>query len=276
MGIKQNTESKIRGAIDLMLNKRQAYSSAVLAQQNKVTAHETADAEGKAILNNCRLRLAKFFGSQYNAQWGAAGFPNQSSSVPDTMDKRFTLLNKLKLHFTANSSQESADMEASATLCEGAHTAISQARALANAADTAARDAMTVRKDALKALRKVIRGLIGELEQLIPEDDSRWESFGLNIPANPSPPEGIEGLTLTPISGGKLLCQWTYASRMTGTRVLLKVPGPGAEFVSQGTVGGLEKTLEDLTPGTTVEVQVVPYNDAGDGAASPVMTVTVE
>jgi hypothetical protein len=37
----------------------------------------------------------------------------------------------------------------------------------------------------------------------------------------------------------------------------------------------LEFTLKNLTPGTTVEVYVVPMNEAGAGAASPTVTAVV-
>ena len=131
---------------------------------------------------------------------------------------------------------------------------------------------------AMKALRKRVRGLINELEEILADDDPRWETFGLNIPANPSAPEGIASLTATAAGGGKIHLMWSYATRMVSTRILTKRT-TGTEidddFVSAGTTGGLEKTLEGFVAGVIVLVKVIPYNDGGDGPESPTATVTV-
>ena len=68
---------------------------------------------------------------------------------------------------------------------------------------------------------------------------------------------------------------WSYATRMTGTRVLRKLPGPDEEFASVGTSAGLEKVLTGQPVGALIEIQVVPYNEGGDGSASPTKTLTV-
>jgi len=275
LGIKQNTEAVMRAALAAAAAARLAYPAAVQAVQTKTADHNTADTAGKVVITNCQLRLAKVFGKQYNAQWGSAGFPNQSTAVPTTQDARFTLLGSLKAYFTANPAHESADMEATAAACTAAHTAVSNARQALNAAETAERNAFNARKTAMKTLRKRIRGLIDELGTLIAEDDTRYETFGLNIPANPTPPLGITDLTLTAPAAGKIHCLWTYARRTAGTRLLTKRQGVDLDWVNAGTTEGLEKTLEGFTAGEVVDVQAVPYNEAGDGPGSPVKTITV-
>jgi len=275
LGIKQNTEAVIRAAIDAAITARQNYTAAGVVVASQYDALQTADAAGEQTLTNCKLRLAKLFGQRFNPQWAATGWPDQSTGIPQSQDKRFTLLNSLKNYFTANPSAESAQMDATAALCLAAHTAISNARAAVNTAETTETDRLKDRKAAMKTLRKRIRGLIDELTQLIAEDDARWETFGLNIPANPSPPEGIADLTLTTPVAGKIHTTWPYATRMAGTRLLTKRQGIDLDWVNAGTVDGLEKTLDGFTAGEVVDVQAVPYNEAGDGPGSPVRTVTV-
>jgi hypothetical protein len=275
LGIKQNTEAVMRAALDAASAARLAYPAAVQLVRDKTALHVTADEAGSTVILNCRLRLVKLFGTQYNNLWGSAGFPNQSTAVPVTMDQRFTLLNALRLYFNANPASESEDMEATSDICTTAHTALSNARIALNAAETAETEALKARAAGMKALRKRIRGLISELGQLMPEDDSRYETFGLNIPANPSPPLGIADLTLTTPAPKKIHAAWTYATRMTGTRLRTKRQGIDTDWVNAGTADGLEKTLEGFTAGQVVEVQVIPYNDGGDGPGSPVRTVVV-
>src|SRR5262249_40544126 len=103
----------------------------------------------------------------------------------------------------------------------------------------------------------------------------RYEAFGLTIPANPSAPLGIDNLTLTVQGGGKVFAEWTYARRMTGTRLMRKRLGVDEKFASIGTVDGLEKMLAGQTVGQTIEMSAVAYNDGGDGPPSPTRSVVV-
>ena len=166
-------------------------------------------------------------------------------------------------------------MEATAAICTAAHTTLSDARAALNAAEEGVATAKKTAKTALATLRKRVRGLIDELGTLVADDDARYEAFGLNIPANPSAPEEITELTLSALGGGKVLVQWNYATRMTGVRVMRKLPGANEEFASAGTAPGLNKVLMEQPVGASIEIFAVPYNDGGDGGQSPTKSVTV-
>ncbi|MBK8041171.1 MAG: hypothetical protein IPK22_29165 [Verrucomicrobiaceae bacterium] len=99
------------------------------AEKNANAAHNTADNAAKVFITNAKKRLSKFFGEAYSTEWGAAGWPNNSTGMPSTQAERFSLINSLKLHFTANPAHESADMEVTAALATTLHTTISNARA---------------------------------------------------------------------------------------------------------------------------------------------------
>lgn len=275
LGVKQNTEAAIRAAITAALAARAADTAAGLVVSEKFDLLQAADTAGTLTLTNCKLRLSKLFGQRFNPQWATTGWPDQSTAIPSTQDKRFTLLMSLKNYFTGNPSAESVDMDATAALCLAAHDTISDARAAVNAAENVQSDKLKDRKAAMKTLRKRIRGLIDELGTLMAEDDTRYETFGLNVPANPTAPLGITSLTLTNVAGHKILAEWTYATRMGGTRLKVQRVGTDANLVNAGTADGLEKVLEGFTAGTTVNVQVIPYNDAGDGPGSPVVSLVV-
>jgi hypothetical protein len=276
LGIKQQTEAVMRATLLAAQNALLGLGDAEALFDQKEVLLETKDNEGKLVLKNCRRRLAKLFGDLYNANWQAAGFPNSSTAVPTNDDQRFTLLGALKLYFGAHPEAESADFEATAALCETAAQALSDARQAANTAEsnfTTAKN--TTLPAAMRSLRKRVRGLIVELGTLMDDADSRWEAFGLNIPAEPSVPEAIEELTLSALGGGKVFAQWTYATRMTGTRIMLKRLGVDDEPASIGTVGGLEKVLASQTLGQTLEIFVIATNDGGDAPPSPTRSIVV-
>lgn len=275
IGIKQNTETVIRAAIGAAVGTNQALGAAEVLAGAKGDLHRTADEAGGAVLKNCRLWLLKLLGTQYNAGWGEAGWPNQSTAVPNTQDERFSLLGAIKVYFTAHPTSESVDMEATAALCNTGHEALSNARAALNAAEAALTDAKRDAAAVFRTLRKRVRGLIEELGTLVADDDARYEAFGLNIPANPSAPEAIAGVTLTALGAGRVLVQWPYATRSTGVRVLRKRVGVDTEFATVGTSAGLEKVLTGQTVGQVLEIEATAYNDGGDAAPSPVASVTV-
>ncbi|MBL9130346.1 MAG: fibronectin type III domain-containing protein [Verrucomicrobiaceae bacterium] len=275
IGIKQNTAAVIRAAITAVDAMKFARGQAETLLGTKIAAHQSADEAGTAVLKNCRLRLVKLFGGQFNSQWMTAGWPSGTTAIPTTQDGRFSLLSSLKTYFTAVPASESVDMEATAAICAAAHTAISDARTQMNNAETALTGAKANEASAVRTLRKRVRGLIMELGTLLPDDDARYTDFGLNVPANPVAPETIASLTATATGGGKIHLVWPYSTRLAGTRLQKKVIGVDDDFVSAGTADGLEKTLSGFTPGQTVEFRVIAYNDGGDAAPSPVASAVV-
>lgn len=275
IGIKQNTEAVIRAAISSFDAMKLARGQAETLIGTKSAAHIAADEAGTTVLKNCRLRLVKLFGGQFNSQWQTAGWPNGTTAIPTTQDARFSLLGSLNTYFTATPASESADMEATAAICAAAHTAISDARMALNNAETALAGAKDNEKAAVRTLRKRVRGLIEEIGTVLADDDARYTDFGLNVPASPVAPEAIATLTLTAQGGGKIHAEWSYSTRMGATRLLKKIVGVDDDFSSAGTTEGLEKTLTGFTPGVTVEIQAIAYNDGGDASPSPTQSVVV-
>jgi hypothetical protein len=278
LDIKANTEVKVRASITDMTTAQMQLGAAKAGVGAASSDLKDVDAAQTTVLRNCRLRLVNQLGQAWNPAWEATGFPDQSTAVPEEQEKRLTLLNKLSIYFTNNPARESADLGATAALCTAGHTALSDAIEDLDNARTNQSSKINARDAAFTALRKRIRGLIEELDKLISPDDPRWQDFGLVIPANPSAPEAITSLTLTAVAGGKAHAEWSYATRMTGTRLMTKrttgtVVDP--DFISAGTVEGLEKTLAGFEPGTILQMKAIPYNEGGDGPASPVQQITI-
>ena len=275
LGIKQNTETVIRAAMAAVVTARANLAAAKGAVAQKTADHLTVDTAAKALLANCRLRFVNLFGNSYNASWEEAGFPDSSTAVPDTMDRRFALLTGIKNYLTTHPTAESADLGVTLAAVTAQHTALSDARLALNNAKTARSTAADAEAAAWRTLRKRVRGLIDELGTVVADDDARYLDFGLNVPATPVVPGPIASLTATPLGGGKVLCEWAYAVRLESTRLLMKRLGIDDDFLTQGSVPGLEKNLAGLTVGQTIQIQVVPHNEAGDGPGSPIVTVVV-
>ena len=275
IGIKQNTEAAIRAAISALDSAELQSGLKKKAVSDAFDALQAADAAGDTVLTNCKLRLASKLGQRWSAAWEPTGFPNQSTGVPRLQDERFTLLKALKNYFTAVPANESAEMGATAAICDAAWMTLSTARQAVANAETAMTDAASHRGAAVNALRKRVRGLISELEGLIADDDSRWEGFGLNIPANPSAPEAVASVTAAALGNGRIELAWDYAVRAVRYRVEGKITGVDADFKNLGSFKDLGGIVKGFTAGQTVQVRIVAGNDGGDAAASPVAGVVV-
>jgi hypothetical protein len=127
----------------------------------------------------------------------------------------------------------------------------------------------------LEALYQEVSGSINEIRGLLAADDSRWEAFGLNIPADPTPPEVVTGLTVTAAGPGKVLAAWSHARRAAAYRVFQKVMGVDTEFHFVERVQDLEFTLKGLTAGQTVAVQVAAVNEGGEAGMSAAVDALV-
>lgn len=241
-----------------------------------------SDGEVKTWLAGYRKVIQGLHGSSANTGWESAGFPAGSTAVPRSHAARDGLLNAASAYLSLHPSHEATlpQLSGPALAITSAqamtlHTAMQGAFALIDTRQTAQSDAKAARDGDVEALFQEVSSTIAELDDLLPADDTRWELFGLNIPANPSPPEGVSDLTLAPAGSGRLLAQWSYAVRAEYYRLFLKRLGQDDEPVNIADPKDLEYTLKDLAPGTTVEISVVPMNAAGSGPASPTVTAVV-
>ncbi|MBK8039879.1 MAG: fibronectin type III domain-containing protein [Verrucomicrobiaceae bacterium] len=275
IGILQNTEATIRAAITTLSNAETTAGFKKTELANAFAALDAADVAGTTCINNCKLRLRQVLGERWNAGWEPTGFPDQSTGVPNTQDKRFTLLDALKNYFTAVPASENAGMGATAALCEAAWAALSNARQTVSACESAQTTAFDARAAATDSLRKRVRGLINELDTLIAVDDPRWEAFGLNIPANPSAPDPVGSVSAAPMGNGRVEVSYLYATRATRYKIETFITGVDTEWQSKASAKDLEVILKGFTAGQSVKVRVIATNDGGDASPSPEATVVV-
>ena len=275
IGILQHTEAAIRSAITALSNAETQAEVKKTAVSTAYAALQAADDAGFDTLTGCKLCLAQKLGQRWSPAWGPTGFPGQSTAVPDTQDKRFTLLDKLKNYFTLVPAHENVGMGASAALCGAAWTTLSDARQAVSDAESAQTTAFATRTAATDALRKRVRGLINELEALIADDDPRWEAFGLNIPANPSAPEPVVSVTTAALGNGRIEVSYPYATRAIRYRIETFIVAVDTEWQNNASAKDLEVILKNFTAAQVVKVRVIASNDGGDASPSPEAQVTV-
>jgi len=275
IGILHNTEAAIRAAIATLSNAETQLGLKKTAVGMAYDALQAQDDAGYTCINNCKLRLRQVLGERWSIAWEPTGFPGGSTAVPEKAELRFTLLDALKNYFTAVPTSENAGMNATAALCGAAWTAISDARQVVADAEQAQTTAFKARTAAEDALRKRVRGLIKELEDLIADDDERWEAFGLNIPANPSSPEAVTSVTAAALGSGRIEVSYPYATRAIRYRIETFIVGVDTEWQNKASAKDLEVILKNFTAAQVVKVRVVASNDGGDAPSSPEAQVTV-
>ena len=269
LNVKQNTKATLAPFLTAARAAETAYGVAKVARKTANSTKTTADNAAKVFIANARKRLSKFFGERYTTEWGAAGWPDGSTGTPHAEDKRFALVEAIRLHLVGVPAHESADMDVTAAIAATIHTNFSNARMTLDQRLTEQGQAKATRDDQVRLLRKRMSGLVTELATLLEADDPLWYAFGLSRPADEETPEAPTVMSLVPSVPGTLLSDWDDALRADRYRVWRLIVGADADFVPVATVYDSDYTLEGLTTGTTVKVRVTSGNDAGESLPGP-------
>ena len=241
-----------------------------------------SDTTVKTWLEGYRKIMSGVHGSKANAGWVAAGFAQGTTAIPRNHDQRHVLLSAARAYLAAHANYEGSlpqptgpALAITAARALVLHTDMQAAKTLITTTTNAQTTAKTLRDADVDALYDEVSDTIAELHEVLSDTDPLWEIFGLNIPANPNPPLGISTLTITAAGTGRELLSWPYAVRAEYYRVFLKRVGIDTDFINVDDPKDLEYTLKNLTPGSIIEVYVVPMNDGGAGPASPTVSKTV-
>ncbi|MBI5775512.1 MAG: fibronectin type III domain-containing protein [Verrucomicrobia bacterium] len=275
IGILQNKEAVIRAAITALRNAESEFGTAKDARQDAFEALQTADAVAEDFLGAARGVLVRFLGNRYSTAWEPTGWPDQSTAVPHSQEKRMNLCASLKIYFTNVPAHENAPLGVTAALADAKFQAVSNARQGVGTAENNQTTKKQARDTALKGLRKRARGLIEELGTLLADDDGRWHAFGLSMPSDPDTPEIVAAVTLTAGTAGKVIVTWPRAPRATRYRVFGKVLTVDPDFVQRAMVHDREVTLEGLPGGQTLQIYVIAANDAGEAQPSGTESIVI-
>ncbi len=274
IGIMHNTEALLRADLATARTANNLYQTAKAARAAVTDSQTTADANAVKFITAARDVLKPRLGTRWSPAWNAAGFINHTLEVPPTLAQRMERLKSLESYFTAHAGHEVAALGVTAAQATALHDAFSTGVSDTNAAKSEQVAKREARDAAIEALQKRLRGLIGELEQLIGPDDERWLDFGFNIPGADQTPEPPTGLTVRGGASGHLVADWEGGARATHYRVYKQVAG-SEEFVLAATVNDSDADLNTFTSGSLVKVRVTAVNGSGESLPSETVEQTV-
>jgi hypothetical protein len=275
IGIKQNLEADVRMARSVATSNESNYQAKRSVKTAKTAAQTVADSNGRAFIAASKRVLEHYLGRQWSAAWAEAGFVNNSTAIPKTIEERMNCLQMLETYFTAHPAHTNAGLGVTAAAAGALFTALSDARSEVHDAINDAAAAKATRDQTVQALRIRMRGLIDELDQLLEDDDARWYAFGLNRPSDPQTPDVPEDLILAAGPAGTVIADWGNARRAERYRVFKQIVGTDADFVFNQTVTESDATLSSLPSGETLKVRVTAANDAGESAPSVEQEIVV-
>ena len=275
LGIKMVTEAMIRGALAACETGDDEANDMKDIKQAASTALQQADDAATQFLLQSKNILASFLGNRWSASWEPTGFPDESTAIPTTQEKRMNLCKKLNSYFTRNPTREFATAGVTAAKALENFTALSDGRDHLAEKVTVLGQKMKARDVAYANLRKEIRGSIHELSLLLGPDDDRWHRFLLSAPNDPATPEPVESVALRAISATEIMATWPRAPRATRYRPFVQIVGVDEDAKARDSVNGLEVTLTGFHAGQTVKVYIVAANDDGEGNPGPTEQITL-
>jgi len=255
----------------------QALAAAKTARLNK-------DTECRVFLTQARASLIGVLGAAASAEWAMAGYTNapqmNSNAVPRTQEGRLQCLSALAVYLSQHPTYEvpagGPRAEVTAARALALHEGLSDCRAAANTAAMDQNTALKAKNDALLALRHLLIALVDELQLRLADDDLRWEVFGLNIPANPRPPEPASDLVLTLAGLNRIAAEWEPGRRSDDDRILIQIVGVDEDFREYGKSGGDgEELIKNLPAGATVRVKIIALNGSLEAPDGPVAEIVV-
>lgn len=265
IGLMQNKEANIRADLLDLTTKRGAYDALVGLNQSKESAVTTARSNARAGLTAARDRLKQIFGNEPGEAWQAAGWPDNSTAVPATSEKLLPLLNSVKIYLTNNAGQEIPALGVTAANMNTLHTALSNAVSARNLHADTRGTAKDARDASANKMRLRLRGLIGELEQLIDPLSPHWLTFGLKRPGAPDSPDAVTGTQAIPLGGAKLRVKCNAAPRAEYYQIWIQIVGADPELHLVESPTEPDKILENLPVGATVKAQMRAVNETGPG-----------
>ena len=274
--IGQNTEARMRAALDAFRVANLAYRDARDLKKTRTAAQRVADSNGKAFILSAVGVLKNFLGTTWNESWELAGFINESLAVPGTMAERQTLLQSLRDYFDTHPTHENAPLNVTKLQAGTLFTALSDARSAVNSQLTAVGVARNTRDGTRQALELRQRGLIDELSQLMGPLDPRWLAFGLNMPGAAETTEPPGNVSVIPgVLPGSAFLNFDDVPNTDYYRLFKQVVGVDADFVHVGNVTDSEGTITGLPPGATVRFRVTAVNGTLESLPSATVEITM-
>jgi hypothetical protein len=251
------------------------YQGARQGKRNAVAAKDATRAQVEEFCLKARDALKPFLGRSWNEGWAAAGFKNNTLTLPDALPDLIECLRALKEYFTNHSSQENFNAGVTANAASQALTNIKAAVQTVSDCKRDQRGKREERDAAVNGLLKLMGKLTSELEAALEPDDVRWLDFLDALPSDTRVPEPVSDMEVEGDGPGALDAEWPPTARAERYLVEIKIEGVDADFRRVATVREPNAQLGDLTPGSRGALRVVAANPAGESAPSPEVSFQV-
>lgn len=226
------------------------------------------------FIEKARDVLVPYLGSVWSEAWTQAGFINHSLALPPSLPRVVDALEALERYFTANPTQQKADLLLTAALAKQQRENLELAVATVARCKREQRTNRDLREAADAALAEMVAVGRKVLAATLPESDPRWLDFRTEVPGDVSRPEGVEGVTWQAGLPGHLTVRWNAAVRAESYIVQAQVVGVEESFRTLATLWDTTTDLA-LTPGAQVKLRVLARNASGPGVPSEEVSATV-
>lgn len=269
LGVTRHRDVAVLGSITALTTAADNFRLARLGKSAAFAAQAKAFALGGVFIGQAVDVLIPHLGRNWGAPWREAGFPD-SLAVPSSLAERLETLRSLEVYFKKHPTHGNEEKQVTRAFADQFHGALSAAINGVTACKSDTKGKLQAREAAKKALRKRLRGVINELNDLIAEDDARWAALGFNLPGDSETPEAVEDLDVEPGGPGLLRVDFEGSARAQRYQIEVLVVGTDQEFRRVATVQDSRAEVAGLPPGATVKVRVVAANDAGESVPSEV------
>jgi hypothetical protein len=241
-----------------------AYQTEVANRVAKAAALEQALSDARTWCFRAKDTLKPFCGDAHNSLWGPTGFVT-SLRVAEDYGGLLALVSALSQYLAEHPEQrnDSLKVNVTATRAEELHGALKAAKAELGAQEALIDAKHLQQEQALEKLRDRLRGLIGELKQLIGTSDGRWRRFGFNIPDEPEIPTQPEGVQVNNSTPGQLLVSCAPVPFAERYRWFVQKTGTTGEPTPAGSSNEPLFVLENLEAEARFNVVVSAVNLAG-------------
>jgi hypothetical protein len=273
--ITQITPAEFAAELNAFIGADGDFNAARSARQSASDVFKPADTALSEWLQTTRNILAARFGSRWSTMWAQAGFINSTTTVPSRIEERLGLALNLANFFTANPTFEVPSMQvtaAQATTLRDAALAAQQALA---AADVVLKSKGDAWDSAYATLTGTMRALIKILGATIEDNDPRWLTFGLQMPATNTTPGQPVNVTAHLDGTGAIVVQCDPVPLATRYRWRMMRVGIDPDYQLAARSVDPIGNITGVLPGQTAQIIVQAVNGNLQGVASEPIQFTV-
>jgi hypothetical protein len=267
-----NTATVIRQDITNLEVACRNYIGAKIALSNLYKDQKPAVATAKQRLTLAREILKLRFGTSYSQAWDETAWRG-SLAIPANVARVMTLVRGMETFFRKHPDMEHPTLEMTAqhfgALLQTLVNFDNDIRTKKANLDRS----LLARNQAARKLRRRIRGLINELNEVVDENSTIYLSFGLNIPGAKARPQKPQNIQIGLRDEKMMQVKWDREPGVEYYRVWKRDAAENAEFVVIGSSKDTSFVMEISAVNTDFDLAVTSVNERGESGLSKILRV---